>query len=74
MAEKPDEQAVGLTNPEDTRRIEDALRRHGIDPARAVEQRDWDAQGDALRRLLDVAGEVLPADDYQRLLGEIGRG
>jgi hypothetical protein len=74
MAEKPDEQAVGLTNPEDTRRIEDALRRHGIDPARAVEQRDWDAQGDALRRLLDVAGEVLPADDYRRLLGEIGRG
>ena len=74
MAEKPGGQGIGLGNSEDTRRVEDALRRHGIDPARAVEQRDREAQGDALRGLLEVAGEVLPAEEYQRLLGEIGRG
>jgi hypothetical protein len=74
MADKATDQTVGLSNPEDTRRIEETLRRHGIDPARAVEQRDWDEQGDALRRLLTVAGELLPADEYRRLLDEIGRG
>jgi hypothetical protein len=74
MTDKPNEQAVELTNPEDTRRVEDALRRHGIDPARAVEQRNWEAQGDRLRGLLDLAGELLPADEYRRLLDEIGRG
>jgi hypothetical protein len=74
MADKTDERAVDLDNPEDTRRIEDALRRHGIDPARAVEQRGWGDQGDILRRLLDIAGELLPADEYRRLKAEIGRG
>jgi hypothetical protein len=74
MAEKASDRTTELTNPEDTRRIEDALRRHGIDPARAVEQRNWDAQGDAVRRLLDIAGELLPADEYRRLLDEMGRG
>jgi hypothetical protein len=73
MAEKPDERAVELTNPEDTRRVEDALRRHGIDPARAVEQRNWGAQGDTLRRLLDIAADLLPADEYRRLKAQIGR-
>jgi hypothetical protein len=74
MADKASDQMVELTNPEDTRRIEEALRRHGIDPARAVEQRNWGDQGDALRRLLDIAGELLPADEYRRLLDDIGRG
>jgi len=74
MADEAGDQTVDLTNPEDTRRIEDALRRHGIDPARAVEQRDWDAQGDAIRQLLRIAGELLPADEYGRLLDEIGHG
>jgi hypothetical protein len=73
MADKTDERAVDLDNPEDTRRIEDALRRHGIDPARAVEQRSWGDQGDTLRRLLDIAAELLPADEYRRLKAEIGR-
>ena len=74
MADKADERAVAPDNPEDTRRVEEALRRHGIDPARAVEQCDWGEQGDALRRLLDLAAELLPADEYQRLRAEIGRG
>jgi hypothetical protein len=73
MAEKADERAVELTNPEDTRRVEEALRRHGIDPAQAIEQRSWADQGDTLRRLLDLAGELLPADEYRRLKMQIGR-
>jgi hypothetical protein len=74
MADKANDQTVELTNPESTRRVEEALRRHGIDPARAVEERNWEAQGDALRRLLDVAGDLLPADEYRRLRDEIGHG
>lgn len=73
MAEKANDQAVGTPNPEDVRRIEDALRRHGIDPARAVEQRNRAEQGDALRTLLDVAEEILPADEYRRVLAETGQ-
>ncbi|HZU90973.1 MAG TPA: hypothetical protein VE993_17110 [Stellaceae bacterium] len=74
MADKADERAVEPADPEDTRRVEEALRRHGIDPARAVEQRNWGEQGNTLRRLLDLAGELLPADEYRRLQAEIGRG
>jgi hypothetical protein len=73
MAEKANERAVDLANPEDARRIEEALRRHGIDPVRAVEQRNWGSQGRTLRELLDLAQELLPANEYQRLQAEIGR-
>jgi hypothetical protein len=72
MAEKANERAVELANPEDARRIEEALRRHGIDPVRAVEQRNWRTQGRNLRQLLDLAQELLPADEYQRIEAEIG--
>jgi hypothetical protein len=74
MADKADERAIELNDPEDTRRVEEALRRHGIDPARAVEQRNWGDQGNALRQLLDLAEELLPADEYRRLRAQIGRG
>lgn len=57
------------------RRIEDALRRHGVDPAVSVAQRD-DARSreGRIEPLLDRASEVLPPDEMERLRREIGRG
>lgn len=54
------------------RRIEDSLRRHGLDPSVATAQRD-DAQSreERIQALLDRAAEILPADEMERLRREI---
>jgi hypothetical protein len=71
--DKPNDRAVPLDNPEDVRRIEEALHSHGIDPARAIEQRDWSDQGDVLRTLIETAEQTLSPDEFRRLREEIER-
>ena len=56
------------------RRVEDALRRHGVDPTRDIAQAD-DARSreERIGPLLDRAAEMLPADEMERLRQEVDR-
>ena len=54
------------------RRIEDTLRRYGVDPSSALAQHD-DARSreGGVQPLLDRAAEILPPDEMERLRREI---
>lgn len=59
---------------DEVRRVEDALRRYGVDPARAIEQRDDpESREQAVSRLIATAEQVLSSEEMERLRAEIGR-